>query len=166
MALVKYKPIIDCNGYRAGDDGSVWSKRVTGAWHRLKGDPRKEDGRLRFTILTNRGRYRRAYGATLILETFVGKCPDGLECCHGNGTCTDDSLDNLRWGTSVENKSDMVSHGTRQCGEQINTAKITADDVREIRRIGYPLRQHSEKYGITTAMVGFILRRKSWKHVE
>lgn len=178
--MENYKDIPNCAGYRAHEDGSIWSCwKTQGAgqggltrqvmsekWKRLKGEPRKGDGRLRFTLRQDDGSYRRTYGYIFILEAFIGRCPVGKEACHGDGNCTNDAIGNLRWGTPIENKNDMVTHGTRQKGEQINTAKLTEADVREIRKIGYPLKQHAVKFGVTTALISMILRRKTWKHVE
>lgn len=50
-------------------------------------------------------------------------------------------------------------------GEQIHGAKLRADDVREIRRIGYPIAQHVERYGVTSGLISAILRRACWKHI-
>lgn len=48
----------------------------------------------------------------LVLEAFVGPCPEGMECCHGPGGPSDNRLENLRWDTRVENARDQVRHGT------------------------------------------------------
>jgi hypothetical protein len=48
----------------------------------------------------------------LVLEAFVGPCPDGLECCHGVGGPSDNRLSNLRWDTRSENMYDRCRHGT------------------------------------------------------
>lgn len=47
----------------------------------------------------------------LVLEAFVGPCPDGMECCHNNGIPGDNKLTNLRWGTRIENAADVRRHG-------------------------------------------------------
>lgn len=43
----------------------------------------------------------------LVLTAFVGPCPDGMECLHGEGGALDNRLTNLRWGTKSEN---MLEH--------------------------------------------------------
>lgn len=48
----------------------------------------------------------------LILEAFVGPCPDGMEACHNNGARTDNRLENLRWDTPSNNNLDRTRHGT------------------------------------------------------
>lgn len=49
----------------------------------------------------------------LVLLAFVGPCPTGMEVCHGNGIGTDNRLENLRYGTHIENSFDKEHiHGT------------------------------------------------------
>jgi hypothetical protein len=48
----------------------------------------------------------------LVLEAFVGPCPDGMEGCHNNGDRADARLPNLRWDTPSANQYDRRLHGT------------------------------------------------------
>ena len=47
----------------------------------------------------------------LVLETFVGPRPSGMEACHWNDIPADNRLVNLRWGTRSENVLDCVRNG-------------------------------------------------------
>lgn len=47
----------------------------------------------------------------LVLEAFVGPCPDGMEACHANSNRTDNRLVNLRWDTPEANVTDRVTAG-------------------------------------------------------
>jgi len=42
----------------------------------------------------------------LVLEAFVGDCPDGMVCLHKNGIRTDNRLANLKWGYAKDNIHD------------------------------------------------------------
>ncbi|MGP5930306.1 NUMOD4 motif-containing HNH endonuclease [Corynebacterium glyciniphilum] len=60
--------------------------------------------------------YRRGIGEgfsvhRLVLLAFVGPCPEGMEVRHLNGAPADNRLTNLRYGTSLENKLDIIRHG-------------------------------------------------------
>ena len=48
---------------------------------------------------------------SLVLEAFVGKRPEGMECRHLDGKRSHNDLDNLCWGTKKENAADRAKHG-------------------------------------------------------
>jgi hypothetical protein len=54
----------------------------------------------------------------LVLEAFVGPCPDGMWARHLNGDRNDSRLKNLAWGTPSENGADRAEH-----------SKLRADDT-------------------------------------
>lgn len=54
----------------------------------------------------------------VVLETFVGPCPEGMECAHADGDHRNNRLDNLSWKTHRENEMDKERHGTRIRGER------------------------------------------------
>ena len=47
----------------------------------------------------------------MVMESFVGPPPEGMEVCHNNGDRYDNRLENLRYGTTSENTADQVKHG-------------------------------------------------------
>jgi hypothetical protein len=105
------------------------------------------------------------YVHRLVLEAFVGPCPDGMECCHNDGDPTNNRLENLRWDTRCANQADRVRHGTRLCGERHPMAKLSkakADDIRRLLASGWQQREVARLYGIGQATVGRINRREAW----
>ncbi len=113
--------------------------------------------------LASRDRARRNFRIhRLVLEAFVGPCPDGMEGCHNNGDPADNRLENLRWGTPRENAADARKHQ----GKFQRNVKLTVDQVHAIRR-----RAHESssvlalEYGVTRDNVRAIIRRVNWKHV-
>ena len=48
----------------------------------------------------------------LMLEAFVGPCPEGMESRHLDGNAENNRLDNLCWDTHDENMKDKIRHGT------------------------------------------------------
>jgi hypothetical protein len=63
------------------------------------------NGYLRITIAGQVHRVHR-----LVLETFIGPCPPGLQCCHWDGVRTNNRLMNLRWDTPGANGADARRH--------------------------------------------------------
>lgn len=47
----------------------------------------------------------------LVLETFVGPCPDGMEVLHADANRANPALANLRYGTRSENQRQRVADG-------------------------------------------------------
>lgn len=47
----------------------------------------------------------------LVLEAFLGPCPEGMEACHWDDNPRNNRLSNLRWDTRAENMRDQVRNG-------------------------------------------------------
>jgi hypothetical protein len=71
-----------------------------------------KDGYLRVDIRRGLGERRNASVHCLMLEAFVGPCPEGCETRHIDGVRANNVLANLAWGTDLENAADRVRHGT------------------------------------------------------
>lgn len=61
--------------------------------------------------LSKNGRVTRYSIHRLVLTSFVGPRPAGMECLHGDDVKTNNSLSNLRWGTRKENLEDSIRNG-------------------------------------------------------
>lgn len=118
--------------------------------------------------LRHNGRPRQMFVHTLVLTTFVGPCPDGQMCRHLDGCKTNNHVDNLAWGTAKQNSDDAALHGTLRKGEKCNLAKLTENDVLEIRRraaSGERQLDIAKDFPITIHAVSVIVRRIIWKHI-
>ena len=62
----------------------------------------------------------------LVMKTFVGNAPTGMEVLHINGIPTDNRLENLRYGTRTENILDIYYQGGKW-------RKLSINDVKAIR---------------------------------
>lgn len=106
----------------------------------------------------------------LVLESFVGSCPSGMECNHKNGIKTDNRLENLEWVTASENsihKYRTLHPGCRQ-GSKHSQTKLTEQNVLEIRRLckeNYSTNFIVDKFNITKNIIYKIKHRRSWKHI-
>jgi hypothetical protein len=105
----------------------------------------------------------------MVLEAFVGPCPENMEACHRDDDCTNNHLENLRWDTKRSNMQERDRNGKTVKGQTHGNAKLTDEGVREMRRLretGAKLSYLSERYGIAFGQIGAIVRREAWKHVE
>jgi hypothetical protein len=119
------------------------------------------------------GRVVRIYH--LVLLTFVGPCPDGMECCHYDDDRSNNVLSNLRWDTRTGNLRDRWRNGkggkTGAIGEDCGSAKLTEDNVRVIRQLRgdnpriWSYEKLGRKFGVTKRTVILVVRRETWGHV-
>ena len=78
------------------------------------------------------------------------------------------NLGHLVLGTQADNMRDMIAKGRALIGVRNPNAKLTEDDVIEMRALrieGWKLADLAARYGIDFASVGNICRRKSWTHI-
>jgi hypothetical protein len=175
---VEYRPIAGFPGYRVGDDGSIWSLYMRAY----------EKGRVgaRWIIGTvwRRMRYRECVTLCrdgekhvrsvyrLILEAFIGPCPEGMEACHFDDDHSNNRLSNLRWDTPKANKADAFRNERLHIprGQGHHASKFSDDQIRAMRVAyasgGMTQRQIAEQHGIDQAQVSRIVRRLAWSHVD
>lgn len=103
--------------------------------------------------------------ARLVLEAFIGPCPDGMEACHSNGNASDNCVGNLRWDTHYNNNQDRVLHGTYLIGEKHPMAKISAKDAIAIYKSKEKGVDLSRKYGLAPSKISAIRLGHTWKSV-
>lgn len=167
-------------GYRVGTDGSVWTRRkrsgkkfiIKGPWRLMKQHSLSKFGH-RYVDLSRQGTRKRYMVHRLVLEAFVGPCPEGMECRHfPDRDPANNNVNNLQWGTRSENHKDCTVHGTWNAprGERQRCAKLREEDVKEILR-SYAAKemnmpQLAEWFNVGKVTVWQIINRVTWKHVQ
>jgi hypothetical protein len=104
----------------------------------------------------------------VIMLTFVGNRPEGLVTCHYDGNPSNNALSNLRYDTASSNMKDAVRHGTANLGERCPSAKLTAEQVLEIRcrlEMGEKVAIISQSFGISHQQISKIKNRTRWQHI-
>ena len=105
----------------------------------------------------------------LVLETFVGPRPYGMECRHLNNNRSNNNINNLQWATPKVNQSDRVKFGTDSRGDKGGSAKLTLIDVRAIKCLYRTTKitqtRLAELYHVRQSTIGKIVNRKTWRHI-
>lgn len=66
--------------------------------------------------LLNNGSHQKFRVNRLVLEAFVGPCPDGHESNHKDGIKSNNDSENLEWVTHSENVQHAYRLGLKRCG--------------------------------------------------
>lgn len=119
--------------------------------------------------LSTDGKRHRVYIHQALADAFIGPKPTPRhEVRHLNDNRLDNRLANLAWGTRAENSADMVRNGRSRPGVRNAQARLTEDQVRDIRR-RWALRERQRDiaatHGVSQRAVLFILKGQTWKHV-
>ncbi len=169
--MVRYKTIASHPDYIVGDDGSIWSMKF-GKSRRLKPESTSAKRGIHHQTLSlcQGGIISRKLVHRLVLEAFVGPCPEGLECRHIDGNAKNNRLFNLKWGTKKENGEDRVTHETSNRGEAHGLAKLTAEKVRLIRRELVDRKESydaiAKRHGVSRKAITRIRDGICWSHLE
>lgn len=103
----------------------------------------------------------------LVLEAFVGPCPEGHECAHLDGDPSNPALENLAWVTRQENMDHMLQHGTRRFGSKHHGSKLTEETAALAKEL---LKTHSQQkvadmLEVSRGAISAIAQGRTWKHV-
>lgn len=179
-------PIQGYPGYFVDRTGQVFSGRNLAnekPLRKLKAG-RHSEGYPQFGLCRSSGRVVTLTAHKLVALVYLPPRPSkkhGIR--HLDGDPTNNRVENLAWGTQLENIQDKTRHGTLATGarngrrlhpenypvgEDTPMAKLTTDDVLAIRgalaagELGYKL---AEKYGVRTTTISAIRTGKNWKHL-
>ena len=118
----------------------------------------KKYGHQRVRIRNDNG-YRRVMVHALVMEAFIGQCPDGKEVCHNDGDPSNNCLENLRYDTRSENQRDKF----RQF--RYDRQKLTEEDVAVIRHRlndGDSPKDIAQDFGVGRRQIYYIRSGQHW----
>ncbi len=138
--MVEYRNLPGLIGYRVGSDGHVYSRWVRGyrgslgtRWKKLR--VRVRPGGYPFISVRRFGVLKNLATHRLVLEAFVGPCPDGMEGCHNNGNKLDNRLVNLRWDTRSSNITDSYNQRGHRSGESHYWSTVSEETVVRLKAL-------------------------------
>lgn len=114
------------------------------------------------------GRYHDFLMHRLMLETYVGPCPEGMEGCHKDGNKHNNDADNLYWGTRKQNMQDAIRHGVTTKGERNPQVKLNNEDLLDIvvmLNAGKMPKEIAVGYSLCTGTIQNIANGKCWSHI-
>lgn len=166
-----WKPVFGYEKYEVSNDGQIRSWVM-----RARPDARRETPRILTLVmagqdrrpaisLSKNGKSKRFYIHTLVLEAFVGPRPNGCEACHNDGNVQNNCVDNLRWDTHRRNERNKQEHGTVPVGERNGMAKLSTQDVEDIRELSHQGERHDEiakRFHVTPGTINRIANGKRW----
>lgn len=111
------------------------------------------------------GKMRKAHHLSWLLTNHI--IPEGNVLRHKcrNRHCV--NPEHLETGTKAENAADMIRDGTSLRGTKNHKAKLTEEQVREIRvRAGESQKALAEEYGVSAFAISAIIHRKVWAWLQ
>ena len=94
------------------------------------------------------------YVHQIVMESFNGPCPDGLEVHHKNRDRSDNRLENLEWVTRRKNLS-----------ERKLRTKLTIEQAYEIKSSSLPTCDLVDKFGVSRGTVKNIRAGRTWGNI-
>lgn len=163
-----WAPVLGFEGfYEVSDAGSVQrvqaNRGTSGGLLRSRPNPK---GYLRVALHRDGRRSDRSVHR-LVLEAFVG-LGFASEANHRNGIKSDNRLANLEWVTPVENNRHARETGLSRPlkGERNGRSKLTAEQVREIKRTPGTNVALAARYGVSDQVISGIRRGIYWADLD
>jgi len=158
--------------YQASSLGRV---RNTATGRMLSLRPRK-GGYVTVPITDLNGKKKRLYVHRLVVSSFLGEIPEGLEVNHINFIRHDNRLENLEILSrrrNIRHSADagryVENGGNTPVGSDSKASKVVESDVVMIRRMyadGIRKSVIAREFGLCQQQIKNIVSRVSWKHVN
>lgn len=118
--------------------------------------------------LTKNAKTKSKYVHQLVMLSFVGECPEGLEVNHRDGDRANPRLNNLEYISRSENLLHRYTLPWARNGEKHWKSKLTDLQAKEIRSLkGSDETQKSiaKRFGISDSVIRDIWKGKTWKYI-
>ena len=102
-------------------------------------------------------------------EAFVGKIPKGMYVCHACDNVACVNPNHLFLGTQKQNLQDMANKGRSTWGEKNSQAKLTEQQVKEIKQgfaTGKTDMELAKQFNMSRQGINSIRKGKLWSYVN
>jgi predicted RNA-binding protein len=167
-----FKILTDYPAYRVSNLGRVqsrWQKKnihsdlnIEDKWKDLKAT---SDGKRYLSVALcdghNKPKTFRIHN--LVTLAFLGEKPKGKVVRHIDGNPSNNNINNLTYGTHLENEHDKKNNGTFNL--RYGGAKLTQAEVLEIKKEGKNIKQKdlANQYGVSRPTITRILNNTTWR---
>jgi hypothetical protein len=161
-----WKPVPGFDGCEASNEGRIRHIKKSGRARILVSSPGAY-GYVYVQPFRDEKRLRRGVHQ-LVAAAFIGPCPEGMEVNHIDLDKSNNRPSNLEYLTHLDN----IRHAraTRiwntPYGEASPNAKLTEQQVAEIRASGLSQRNLATMYGVSQPLICYIKSGKQWKKAE
>lgn len=164
-----FKNIPGFPGYKINEAGDILGPGRGAYQLRVGGStvkPKLQEGYLCVRLYDANGGRKGRLVHRLVLEAFTGPPCEGQEARHLNNIKTDNRLENLAWGSRLENASDSIENYKR--GTSHHNAKLTDSDVKTARAMrvqGFSYPEIARRFGVVYSTIRKAIRGDGWNHI-
>lgn len=164
--------------YEVSNEGRIRSlPRTVKTWFgkrisrgRIRAFSKNSQGYLSIHMGKN-GETHRAYVHRLVAIVFIPTNNNAPQVNHKDGNKSNNHVGNLEWCSASENCTHAVKQRLYETakGERSGTAKLTEENVREIRRLaalGYMHKDIAINFPVGRKAITKIVNRQRWGHVD
>lgn len=164
-----WKKITDYPLYRISYNGEIFScamsiRKSKIEWKKL--NPTLNSSGYKLATFYQGKKERKIYVHKLVLEAYISKRPENLQCCHKDGDRLNNCVSNLRWDTPHANIQDRYIHGTVLFGEDHPKSVLTEKKVLEIHDLkskGLNSIEIGKLLNIKERTVSTVIQGGNWK---
>lgn len=132
--MLNFKLIPNCENYYAGSDGNIYSN--FGKGYKKLVPNIQTNGKYFYLSVIMYGKRKSERVHRLVCFAFHGLPKNKkMTCSHLNGNWRDNRPENLKWETLKDNLAKRKEHGTDDIGFKNSRAKITENELKEIRNL-------------------------------